>query len=256
MVKKLFALASVTALAGLVSAVGAAGCSETVVEPGASTDAATTTDAKKTDSGKTVTPPDSEDPPPDVVACTTKTDVDISTILYQPAFTKAGACTQADADKIKAYLDAKIAAKDFAFKNSEWATGSGAAANCTACVFSKFDDAKWGVIIADKDDGFETYNRGGCIEIVSKNTECGKAYQQFQNCPLEACSACTTQADFDACRDADTLFSTVCKNAIDNVQTKCGKDVGAYETACKGGLDAYIKTHCITGSVGDAGDGG
>ena len=60
MVKKLFALASVSALAGLVSAVSAAGCSSETVQTQAPTDAGGATDAKKSDA-KTTTPGDDEE---------------------------------------------------------------------------------------------------------------------------------------------------------------------------------------------------
>ena len=70
-------------------------------------------------------------------------------------------------------------------------------------------------------------------------------------------TTCKTQEDFDAClKDTAIYQDGPCKEAIPAVKDACGANITAYETACNGGLPAFIKMHCISPKGADAGDGG
>lgn len=260
MVKKLFALASVSALAGLVSMVGAAGCSDEVVEVVATEDAgADVKKAPKADSGPTPVEDDDAGDEPVEKTCLTEKEIDPSTLPTAPALIVKGACTTDESKAITDFLQAKIDAKDFGFKQSEWAAS--VSEKCASCVFTEESAEKWGVIIGTAKDEFATYNRGGCIEVQSGNAACGEAYQAFQYCSTYACGLeCKTQEEYDACSDdQDAIYGGPCKATLDAVTPTCGKDIGTWETACsKGGLTTFISAQCIVGSskTPDAGDGG
>src|SRR5262245_6266904 len=92
MVKKLFALASVSALGGLVAAVNAAGCSSTEVVAGdGGSDAKT--DRKIGDS---------EDD--GSLVCYVEDPIEATKYKYSPAAVKPGACTAQDVQNIIDYV--------------------------------------------------------------------------------------------------------------------------------------------------------
>ena len=253
MVKKLFALASVTALAGLVSAVGAAGCSETVVESGAS-DAGASDAAKKSDA-KTPNPGDDEEEP-DPVSCLNTDPIDATKFPYTKALRAAGSCTDAEHKALSDYFEAKVDANEDVLV-SEWSKE--VSANCAKCVFSD-GTGDWTPIIV-KDDELDNVNRGGCIEILTGKEACGEAYQQVTECRLEACATkCKTQDEFSEClKDAQGIFTGPCKDAYDNMESSCGNNLAAAEKGCQGTkwtFDGPIKVQCISGGGADAGDGG
>lgn len=260
MVKKLFALASVSALAGLVSAVGAAGCSETVVQQNP-TDAGADTGSKK-DSGPK--PGNDEEPDDEVKSCVGTDAVDATKIPYNGPVNSPGACTTDELKKLTAFFKENSAGD---VKISDWSAE--VSAKCSACVFSEEDAATWSPILV-KNDELTGVNRGGCIELLSGKASCGEAYQQVSECRLLAClpssqggvGTCTTQDEFTEClQDGQAIFTGPCKDAYDKMETECGDKLGTWEQACQGTsytFEGPIKVQCITGGSGgaDAGDGG
>ena len=254
MVKKLFALASVSALAGLVSAAGVSGCTTETVTQGGGGDAGTP-DAKK-DAKPPVGNNEDEEPEDDLPACLKKDQVDPEGIAYTKVGATKGACTEQEQKDIKKFLDDAIAAQKLDFKQSEWAASVGV--SCASCVFTEVDAASWGIII-QKDDEFFTYNRGACIEAVSGSEACGRGYQRLQACVLETCLNCSEQDASVACKEEQETSATgACGALVEQLQKDCGPDLGAYVEACKGSpLETGIRTVCITGpGPVDAGDGG
>lgn len=256
MVKKLFALASVTALTGLVSAVSAAGCSSTeVVNQPTGTDAGD--GGKKTDAKA---PPVDDDAGDDTVPSCLSTDpIDATQYPYSKAATTVGACTADEMKAIGTFYKAKADAKEDILV-SEW-KGS-VSDKCAKCVFTDSPEATtWGAIIG-KDDKLDSVNRGGCIEVLSGKEACGKSYQQVTECRFDAClKKCKTQDEFTAClQDGEGIFGGPCKTAYDKMEADCGNNLGAYEDGCKGTTYTFegpIKVMCITGGTKkDAGDGG
>ena len=255
MVKKLFALASVSALAGLVSAAGVSGCTTETVTQNTDTDAGTG-DAKKPK--PVVEAGEDPDPEPELPACLKKDAVDPEGIAYTKVGATKGACTEQEQKDIKKFLDDAIAAQKLDFKQSEWSATVGD--SCAKCVFTESDADSWGIII-QKDDQFVTYNRGACVEAQSGKESCGRAYHRFQACVLVACGSCKTQDEFDACTaEQEAIFTGPCAGFIEEAQKECGANIGAYENACKGSpLETGIKVVCIDGGGNadpDAGDGG
>jgi len=260
MVKKLFALASVSALAGIVAATGAGCTTETVVP-------AEDVDAGPKDAGRdrAVVDPGDDDDDDEIPSCAAKEPVTLTKIPYTTALQVPGACTTADLAKLVAYFDANREAKDFTV--AKWAAE--VSETCSQCVFTDEAAEKWGPLLV-KDDELNSLNYGGCIEIQSDNEACGRAYQQFRQCPFQACvptqqggeSTCKTQDEFDACMDdLQGLYNGgPCEASLVAAQKECGANVGAYEEACKPPTGAkyifepWITAHCISGESPDAGE--
>jgi hypothetical protein len=262
MVKKLFALASVSALTGLVAATGVAGCTTETVEPGATPDSGAP-DAKKDSKG--VIDDDSGDEPVDE-GCEAKDAVDHTKFAYTKAFSQAAACTTTELEALTAYFDANSDKQDFSI--AKWAEE--VSENCGKCVFTPTDADAWGPILV-KDDKLDGVNNGGCLEVVSGKEACGQAYQQVNECLIVAClppdqggsGTCTTQDEFNECRNAEATLTGPCGAALTAVQKECGSSLGAYIDACtppqgaKYIFEGTIPVHCITGGgTPDAGDGG
>jgi hypothetical protein len=238
MVKKLFALASVTALTGLMAAVTAAGCSSS-----SPADPTGTPDA--TNDTKPAQKPDVEVPPePDVVStCPTTTPVtaaDIGLTWVAPGAPQA-VCNQQNLDDLKALFAAgKGSAK---YTDIEKSLGAG----CGACVFTAKAGARWGMIIKDGANVIADNSLGACFGALS-TAECGKARFEIDSCLDIACpqtdcgtdvSACNTKALKGACKSFVTPYTTACpdeQTLIDN----CTNFVRIIEVTCGGGPDAGL----------------
>lgn len=182
--------------------------------------------------------------------CLDPTPIDQTQFRYQRAVAPVkGACAAKELNAFSAYYKAHGNDDDFTMK--AWADS--VSNTCSACIFT--DETKgpvkaWrSIIIAD--DELQKVNRGGCVEIVSGSVACGRAYDQFQECTLAACtSRCTTREDFSACRQDPTVLTTACKDAFEAVQKQCGDDIGSYETSCRGTTYTFegpIRVSCVTG---------
>jgi hypothetical protein len=248
MVKKLFALASVTALAGLMVSVAGTGCSSTTTTAaGDTTDAAP---AKKTDAKAPVG--DQEEPPASTV-CTGVIPVDATKLPWKSPFKTADACTEKDLTGLVSYLDANQNAKYADWKKAITSV------SCSDCVFGKETDATWKPLAENTKGELTTLNVGGCIAIASKNDKCGQAYQNWFDCRFEACADCDANdtAAFQKCLPAANKGG--CKAAFDNVGTVCtDQGVTDAEAACDGAkfvFEGPIRAQCIGLKV-DGGDAG
>ncbi len=176
------------------------------------------------------------------------TPIDATQFPYNKAKAKApGACTAADLAAFSAYYKAHSA--DTGVDATAWGTSVSAA--CSSCIFTDASvnpSADWGPVVVT-DGQLKTVNTGGCVELVSGKPDCGRAYQQYGDCTLEAClEKCTTQSDFAACRQDAAVLTGACKGAIDAVTSACGASVASYETACRGTTYTFegpIKVACI-----------
>lgn len=253
MVKKIFALASVSALAGMMSTVAGTGCSSKD-EGGAAKPPVTTPDGGGgKDNGTKVgtdgggNEPDETEAP---TTCIAKDPIDQTKFPYTKALKSPGACSEKDLDELAKFFKDKAGAEDI--KMSDWAAVVPEA--CAKCVFSDGKGDSWTPILT-KDDKLDDVNRGGCIEIVSGKQACGEAYQQATECRMTAClSNCKTQDEFYEClADNAAIFEGPCKNAYDAMDKECGDDIDAYEKACKGTtwtFEGPVKVQCITGGAG------
>lgn len=220
MFKKLFALASVSALGGLISAAGMVGCSETASTP--------VSDAGSADSatGKDAAKPANGDDEADQDLCYKTDPVDVSAVAYKPARFQLGSCTRNVFDVLEdeilatggtlspAALKEAIAAKE--------------SATCAQCVFGEDGDS-WAPIVSSGGGDF-TLNFGGCFEALSGKTACGKAVQQWMACLNTTCSSCKVQAERQSCfNDAQ---QSACSDSTSIVLATCGAGINTYLSSC------------------------
>ena len=251
--KKFFALASVTALTGLMATVAASGCSSTKTEEGTpTTDAVAPTDGGK-DSAKPK--PGDDEEPPETTECKGTTEVDATKLPWKAPFVDTGACSPADLAALVKYVDENDTAK-----YADW-KASVANATCKACIFGKEADTAWKPLLENAKGELVGLNVGGCIAIAANGggstapaagstaDKCGNAYQNWFDCRFEACADCPNgdTAALQKCLSAASKAG--CKKAFDAVSTVCGDQViSDAETACDGDkfvFEGPIKGQCI-----------
>ena len=240
--KKLFALASVSAIAGLMTTVAASGCSSTetttTTEPAdAATDVRREARAPGDDEEEEIS-----DCPQNVAI--TEADLD-KEIGWKAAVAAPGSCEQADITQLEAnFKDTNI--------QSYFDLGNGLSAECKACVFSKDTDANWQPIVGTAENNGETgfVNFGACFGSIEGDA-CGKALQYEQFCYNIACNECaTTQTERQKCIGTAGDTGGMCEEFGKSTGTACPK---LQDTAsqCNSVLDA-VKTLC-GGGASDAG---
>lgn len=254
MIKKLFALASVSALGGFVVTTAAAGCSssEVVSQRGENLPA----DGGKKDARPP--PPEADQAAPE--SCKAKT-------TYTPDETKAPAAqsgTACTADVITALADG--CAEDPAGDGCKSARELAANKTCASCIFGGKDDAEWKVInLMPGATPSARYNQEGCVEHVTGVAGCGKAYLGILDCFNTFCAKCP-QGEVPAClqeaADAECLDHRIsdqtCANAItskDEALNACfptGGDAKAIKTL----FVNMAKISCATAPSGGQTDGG
>jgi hypothetical protein len=256
MVKRIFALVSVSAVAAAFSSIAATGCSSSdkssaIVQAEAGTlpalaDGGQSEASAATDGGST--------PATDAGGgCMEKNAIDATQFPYTTAEKAPGSCSQADLDALSKFFADNAGVGDI--KISDWEAK--VTPGCATCVFSDGTGTTWTPILTSGDT-LKDVNRGGCIEIVSGKKACGQAYQQATECRMSAClTTCTTQDDFNTClSDSASIFTGPCKDAYAAITTQCGNDLDAYENACKGTtwtFEGPVRVQCITGGAGDGG---
>jgi hypothetical protein len=252
MMKKLFAVASVTALTGLVSSAAVFGCASEDPDPRLEqtpADGGTDTKPPKTpvdDGGG-----DDAEPPPK--GCVATKAINATQFPYAKAHTSAGACTADEARALSDFFATKVQANEKVVV-SEWAKT--VSQQCGACVFSDGTGDQWTPIIV-KNDALLRVNRGGCIELQSGKEACGQDYQRVTECRLAACGECQTDEEFSAClKDSNAIFSGPCKDAFDALTSSCGSSLTTAENACRGTawtFEGPIEAQCVTGVGSDGG---
>jgi hypothetical protein len=248
MLKKIFALASVTALTGLVAAVSAAGCSSTTSVAG--TDPVI--EAGGGDARKPVEAGPEEEAGP--TTCPSSEPIDATTAPWKPPQALPGSCTEKMIADLVAYVDAN---KDDATKGSYANIKKQVAdATCASCLFV-VDGAKWGAFVEKSDGSFLRNNFGGCVAVASGKEECGKAFSQLDDCLAFACQECADDAATTKCNTA--AGKGACKTAGDAYVTACGSNDAV--TACDDlaktyTFEAAARALCVGVADPDAGDGG
>ncbi len=252
MVKRILALASVSALTGLVSAVAAAGCSSNdpeqktsleagapgLPEGGAKGEGGSSSSSSGGDNG--------DDPP----ACMETGTIDATKFPYATAKKAPNACSAKELDDLAKYFTNKAQnTEDISIADWKKSVGD----TCAKCVFSDSTAAEWSPILV-KGDKLDNVNRGGCIEIASGKRSCGEAYQRVAECRLAACvDTCKEAKAFTQClQDVEGIFSGPCKGAYDTLQKECGNDLSKYEAACRGNAYTFegpVRVQCINGNA-------
>jgi hypothetical protein len=251
MVKKLFALASVTGLSGLVIAVAAAGCSSTTTIPGDVPDTgATPTDSGK---GKETTPPKGDDDDTTEAGpatCPSTDPVAAADLPWMPPTpTKVGACTQAQLDEFNKFLTDNPTTTNAQFidhiKKSSPTT-------CGACVVTDAAAATWGPLPSSNGD-LVTINIGSCFSLVSGKEACGKAIQNEFDCEFVACGDCTDDTAFDSCRTKSQKGA--CKPYVSGIATACNGVPATVDDACGSFFDS-MRVQCVSLTADGGVDGG
>ncbi|MBX3212279.1 MAG: hypothetical protein KF850_09625 [Labilithrix sp.] len=249
MMKKIFALASVSTLAGLVSAAAAAGCSSNDESKGSASDGgpAPTQTRDGGDDTEGREPGRGRD---DAPSCMETKAIDMTQFPYARAKRAANACTTQELGELSAYFR-NTAQQSQDIVISDWAKT--VSEGCAACVFSDGRGAEWTPILT-KDNKLDDVNRGGCIEIASGKEVCGRAYQHVAECRLEACAnTCDTAEGFTQCLGKVTeIFSGPCDAAYKALERDCGADLPKYEEACRGTTFTFegpVRAQCITGGA-------
>ena len=240
--KKLFALASVSAIAGLMTTVTASGCSTTTTESNPSSSSGSTGDGGGSKDGstkdRTVIVEDDgggedTDCPKDVPLTEADLDKEIS---WKEAKATPGACTTEDITQLEANFKATGIKTYFDL-------GKDLSEACFGCVFSKDTDQNWGPIVGTAENNGETgfINFGACFGYV-EDEACGKALQYEQFCYNIACNECTTTStERQKCVEKAgssgmcTEFGDATAKACPNIQTsakKCNSIIDAAKTLC------------------------
>lgn len=237
MVKKLFALASVSALTGLVAAVSAAGCSTTTT---VENEGGTPTGEGGTDAKRDQTSPPEEDSGPGT--CPTTDAIDATKLPWKSPTKSPGACTPTDLSNLVSFVDTN--------DNAKYADWKASVTNmtCRSCIFGT-DGATWAPLVENSSGQLVVLNVGGCIAIASGSDNCGKSYQNWFDCRFEACAECP-DGDTPALQKCLSAASKgACKAAFDAVGTVCGdQQIADAETACEGDkfvFEGPIKAQCI-----------
>lgn len=249
MVKRIFALASVSALTGLVSAVAAAGCSSD--DPAAKSPLEAGSPNQNGEGGANNNLSDggggggTEDEP-----CMEKDAIDATKFPYATAKKQANACTNKELEDLATFFTDKAQnTEDISIGDWKKVVSD----TCAKCVFSDGTGAEWSPILV-KGDKLDNVNRGGCIEIASGKRSCGQAYQRVAECRLAACvDTCKSAEGFTEClQDVEGIFTGPCKGAYDTLQKECGQDLSNYEAACRGNnftFEGPIRVQCINGGA-------
>lgn len=243
MVKKLFALASVTALTGLVAAVAASGCSSTTVED-TSEGGTTAEGGPKTEAGKKEAGEAEEAGAAICPSTTPVTGAEIEAqIKWLPPVKAQSLCTQDNIDSLKKLFKDAPAGGGVKFADIKAALG----ATCAPCVFSPIAGPTWQVFVEDTNGALD--NRTGSCFAQLQSPACGKARSQWETCldvvcPESDCGAdkvqtCATKAQSGACKDLTDVYAKACPNEQDMIDV-CGNIFSAIAVSCSGGDAAAI----------------
>lgn len=251
MVKKLFALASISGLTGLMATMAASGCSST-------TTAEDTTDASAVDSSKPVTPKEAaaDDSAVEPAKCPTTdvvTSADIEMQLkWAPPLAPQSACTQQNLDDLKALI-IKNGTMGTKFTDIQTTLG----ATCAACAFSKDTAANWQVYVETTSGGTTGFisNRSASCAAQVEGAACGKALFEADICLKAVCSTadCGGDAEVTACQkkaagkggacfDLGQAFIKACPNEATTLAADgpCANSPAAIAASCGGGPDGGL----------------
>lgn len=256
MVKKLFALASITALCGLTTAVAASGCSSTTeVEDGGTTPETGVPDVIKAEAKAPVDPPEEdagpETCPPPGDTQITSADIEKALKWVAPKAIQT-VCDQKNIDDLRA-LFAEAAAKTpptgVKYTDIEAKLG----ATCSPCVFTNAATSpEWQMYIKGT-NGYIDNSAGSCFS-AAKDPACGKARFQWERCTSAACNAspescgtddatkirnCKGKAQTGVCKDITNAYTTACPDEAALIET-CGNIFKSIAVLCGGGPDGGL----------------
>lgn len=252
--KRIFALASVTALTGLVASATSAGCSSSD-SPGT-----TTGDASVPDVREAKAPFDASEPEEDAGPsnCPITDKIDAKMFPWKPPAVAQGSCTD---DEIKTLAKAVDDNAKITYADLKKAVPN---VTCNKCLFGPESGMKWTAMLEDGKGEFSRHNFGGCVAVLSGSDDCGKAFSQYDECLNTACDMCADQTAFDKC--STPASKGACKQSLADLQSICGDKIdavsGCQDLSVKYLFESAARALCVgTGDGGvdggdDGGDGG
>jgi hypothetical protein len=242
MLKKLFALASFTAITGVVVAVSATGCSSSTTTSTTDEDGGGTTKPK--DASADRGPVEEEDAGP--ATCPSTDPVAEADLPWAPPTpTQVGKCSTGDIADFEKFLKDNPSSTNEQFE----AHIKTANATCHACIFTDASKPTWGPI-PTSGGKLVTINIGACFALVSGKEACGKAIQNEFDCEFVACGDCADDTAFSNCRKK--AQTGACKPFIQAIQTGCNGVPATVDDACGSFFDS-VRIQCVSAAT-DAGD--
>jgi len=243
MLKKMFALATMTALTGFGASVVISGCSTTTTE-------VVDGDSGAKDAGKKDSAVADPEPEADAGPSVCPKDGDVTEADVQGAFdgpwkgpgAPKNVCNQTDIDKVRALFKASSSVT-FADMKSNLSAG------CASCVFTPNTAANWGMLVEFTDGVYQNY--AACYAVAT-NDGCGKNLAYFDIClnavcdeadcgSTQAVSACQKKAAAAGCKTFTQGVQTSCgDNGLTTIDDKCGNIFQLMAVTCGGGLDAGL----------------
>jgi hypothetical protein len=243
MFKKVFALASFTALTGVVALGSAAGCSSSSTSTTTGDDSGSSTVKKDASSDRSTTPVD-EDAGPST--CPSTDPVNAADLPWAPPTkTQAGKCTEQNLTDMQAYLKQNPSTTNEQFEQYVKTQSAG----CHDCMFTDASKPTWGPI-PTSGGKLVTINIGACFALVSGKEECGKAIQNEFDCEFVACAECADDTAFQSCQKK--AQTGACKPFVQAIQSGCAGVPPTVDDVCGSFIDS-VRIQCVTANV-DAGD--
>lgn len=181
--------------------------------------------------------------------CPSTATINATTLPWKSPSRQVGACTQTDLNALVSYVDTENDPQKW--KSGPWTSSTA----CRNCVFAQETATTWPPLILDATGNLAEINVGGCIAIASGKDGCGRTYQQWRSCYLEACADCPAgdANAFSTCISAASKGA--CSKALADVTGPlgCGDATTASdaETKCAGTdyvFEGGVKAQCI-GSI-------
>ncbi len=202
-----------------------------------STSPTTTVTSKPTPTPRPTGDPDPEPEPSGV--CPVRDPIDATSLPWSPPTVKPGACTDAE---VNAFMTA-IEHEDDPRKWKALLSST----TCKTCVFGDFSTTTWSPILEDGAGTPVQLNVGGCMAVVTGLPSCGRTYEQWYDCRLEACADCNDDREYARCVSA--ADKGACKKAFDAVAPACGGQavLTKADSACFGDSILYgpIYYQCV-----------
>jgi hypothetical protein len=243
MFKKVFALASFTALTGVIALGTAAGCSSSTTSS-STEDTDGSTVKKDASSDRSTTPVDDDAGP---TTCPSSDPVAASDLPWAPpTATQPGLCQEKDLTAFQDWLKANTSATNDQFMQY---IKTEAGDNCYNCIFTDASKSTWGPIPISGGK-LVTINVGACFALASGNTGCGQAIQNEFDCEFVACADCADDTSFQSCQKK--AQTGACKPFVQAIQSGCSGVPATVDDVCGSFIDT-IRIQCVTANVFDGG---
>lgn len=177
-------------------------------------------------------------------SCPAASEIDVSEAPYKPANVVAGACTSRELSAMVDYMNKTLQRVGGVPHVSEMSAL--VSTKCASCAFSDGSGPKWTPMLT-KGDEIDVIDRGACIEVVSGNFACGKAYQHVAQCVIDACAGCSADARTE-CLSTSKAVKQACSVSSRVMLDTCGPDLQKYEDTCLNAsydFEGVVRALCV-----------